>query len=130
MPHHIRPHRGGVRFGGPPRMIRPDFNNENTHEPNERFQKRSRWGDFDNSDREGGQQQENASALEDAANDNKGGSNTPLHDEPFNREFAEIPAAAIQSNESQSEAVHEEAVPAVDEKQGGGGGENDTAVTD
>lgn len=126
MPHHMRPHRGGVRFGGPPRM-RPDFNNEIMHEANERFQKRSRWGDFDNNREE--QQQENAPPDEEDLDENKG-CNTPLHDEPFNREFAEAPAA-IQSNQSEPEVVvqeENEKAPVVEE--GSDGGENDTTVTE
>lgn len=83
-PPHMR-HRGG-RFDDRRRPPRPDFGYENPTE-NDRFQKRSRWGEsYD---------ENNSQEIEDLApngEENKGG-NTPLHDEPLNRDVIEEPQA-------------------------------------
>jgi hypothetical protein len=79
-PPHMR-HRG--RFDDR-RRSRPEFGHENAPE-GDRFQKRSRWGDsHEDNPREADQSQ----SVEANGADNKGG-NTPLHDEPFNRDVVE-----------------------------------------
>jgi hypothetical protein len=106
-PPHMR-HRG--RFDDR-RRSRPEFGHENAPE-GDRFQKRSRWGDsHEDNPREADQSQ----SVEANGADNKGG-NTPLHDEPFNRDVVEGEGQQ-EAEPAPSEApAPEEAVVAAAEK--------------